>query len=138
MTKYIWTYGWRSPITFHFTGNAVLIWQLGFYVKRSTAIIEFFTKDLGVKPSQLICCWIVAWICSFSWQWSAENRASRRTRIVVLILKLTSFMIEKKTKKQYYRLQIAGLQYRNAFRNEVFIFIYISLNSIIQRQHIWL
>jgi chemotaxis protein MotB len=84
-----------------FTGNAVLIDNWDLSVKRSTAIIRVLTKDLGVKPSQLIAAGRSEFVPLVD-NASAENRAkNRRTRIVVLP-KIDEFyeMIEKEMKKQ--------------------------------------
>ena len=84
-----------------FTGNAVLLDNWDLSVKRSTAIIRVLTKELGVKPSQLIAAGRSEFIPLVDNN-SAENRAkNRRTRIVVLP-KIDEFyeMIEKEMKKQ--------------------------------------
>jgi chemotaxis protein MotB len=84
-----------------FTGNAVLLDNWDLSVKRSTAIIRVLTKDLGVKPSQLIAAGRSEFIPLVD-NTTAENRAkNRRTRIVVLP-KIDEFyeMIEKEMKKQ--------------------------------------
>jgi chemotaxis protein MotB len=84
-----------------FTGNAVLLDNWDLSVKRSTAIIRVLTKDLGVKPSQLIAAGRSQFVPLVD-NTSAENRAkNRRTRIVVLP-KIDEFyeMIEKEMKKQ--------------------------------------
>jgi chemotaxis protein MotB len=84
-----------------FTGNGVLIDNWDLSVKRSTAIIRVLTKELGVKPSQLIAAGRSEYIPLVENN-SAENRAkNRRTRIVVLP-KIDEFydMIEKEMKKQ--------------------------------------
>lgn len=84
-----------------FTGNAVLLDNWDLSVKRSTAIIRVLTKDLGVKPSQLIAAGRGEFVPLVD-NASAENRAkNRRTRIVVLP-KIDEFyeMIEKEMKKQ--------------------------------------
>lgn len=84
-----------------FTGNAVLLDNWDLSVKRSTAIIRVLTKDLGVKPSQLIAAGRSEYIPLVDNN-SADNRAkNRRTRIVVLP-KIDEFyeMIEKEMKKQ--------------------------------------
>ena len=84
-----------------FTGNAVLLDNWDLSVKRSTAIIRVLTKDLGVKPSQLIAAGRGEFIPLVDNN-SADNRAkNRRTRIVVLP-KIDEFydMIEKEMKKQ--------------------------------------
>lgn len=84
-----------------YNGNAVLIDNWDLSVKRSTAIIRVLTKDLGVKPSQLIAAGRSEFIPLVDNN-SPENRAiNRRTRIVVLP-KIDQFyeMIEKEMKKQ--------------------------------------
>lgn len=84
-----------------FTGNAVLLDNWDLSVKRSTAIIRVLTKDLGVKPSQLIAAGRGEFVPLVD-NATADNRAkNRRTRIVVLP-KIDEFyeMIEKEMKKQ--------------------------------------
>ena len=84
-----------------FTGNSVLTDNWDLSVKRSTAIVRVLTKDLGVKPSQLIAAGRGEFIPLVENK-TAENRATnRRTRIVVLP-KIDEFyeMIEKEMKKQ--------------------------------------
>jgi chemotaxis protein MotB len=84
-----------------FTGNAVLIDNWDLSVKRATAIVRVLTRDLGVKPSQLIAAGRGEYIPLVENN-TAENRATnRRTRIVVLP-KIDEFyeMIEKEMKKQ--------------------------------------
>jgi chemotaxis protein MotB len=84
-----------------FTGNSVLIDNWDLSVKRSTAIVRVLTKELGVKPSQLIAAGRGEFIPLVENK-TAENRATnRRTRIVVLP-KIDEFyeMIEKEMKKQ--------------------------------------
>jgi len=84
-----------------FTGNAILIDNWDLSVKRSTAIVRVLTKDLGVKPSQLIAAGRGEYIPLVENN-TAENRAAnRRTRIVILP-KIDEFyeMIEKEMKKQ--------------------------------------
>jgi chemotaxis protein MotB len=84
-----------------FTGNAVLLDNWDLSVKRSTAIIRVLTKELGVKPSQLIAAGRGEFVPLVDNK-TAENRATnRRTRIVVLP-KIDEFyeMIEKEMKKQ--------------------------------------
>ena len=84
-----------------FTGNAVLLDNWDLSVKRSTAIVRVLTKDLGVKPSQLIAAGRSEFIPLVDNN-SADNRAkNRRTRIVVLP-KIDEFydMIEKEMKNQ--------------------------------------
>ena len=83
-----------------FTGNAILLDNWDLSVKRSTAIIRVLTKELGVRPSQLIAAGRGEYIPLTSND-SAENRSkNRRTRIVVLP-KIDEFydMIEKEMKK---------------------------------------
>ncbi|PWA04753.1 OmpA/MotB family protein [Flavobacterium psychrotolerans] len=83
-----------------YVGNGVLIDNWDLSVKRSTAIIRVLTKDLGVKPSQLIAAGRGEYIPLVENN-SAENRGrNRRTRIVVLP-KIDEFydMIEKEMKK---------------------------------------
>ena len=84
-----------------FTGNSILIDNWDLSVKRSTAIVRVLTKDLGVKPSQLIAAGRGEYIPLVENK-TAENRATnRRTRIVILP-KIDEFyeMIEKEMKKQ--------------------------------------
>ncbi|WP_264520986.1 flagellar motor protein MotB [Flavobacterium sp. N1994] len=84
-----------------FTGNAVLLDNWDLSVKRSTAIVRVLTKDLGVKPSQLIAAGRSEFIPLVD-NTTADNRAkNRRTRIVVLP-KIDEFydMIEKEMKNQ--------------------------------------
>lgn len=84
-----------------FTGNSVLTDNWDLSVKRSTAIVRVLTKDLGVKPSQLIAAGRGEYIPLVENK-TAENRATnRRTRIVILP-KIDEFyeMIEKEMKKQ--------------------------------------
>lgn len=84
-----------------YVGNGVLIDNWDLSVKRSTAIIRVLTKELGVKPSQLIAAGRSEFIPLVENN-SADNRAkNRRTRIVVLP-KIDEFydMIEKEMKKQ--------------------------------------
>ena len=84
-----------------FIGNGVLIDNWDLSVKRSTAIIRVLTKELGVKPSQLIAAGRSEFIPLVENN-SADNRSkNRRTRIVVLP-KIDEFydMIEKEMKKQ--------------------------------------
>jgi chemotaxis protein MotB len=84
-----------------YSGTGVLLDNWDLSVKRSTAIIRVLTKELGVKPSQLIAAGRSEFIPLVENN-SAENRArNRRTRIVVLP-KIDEFydMIEKEMKKQ--------------------------------------
>ena len=83
-----------------FTGNAILLDNWDLSVKRSTAIIRVLTKELGVRPSQLIAAGRGEYI-PLTANDNAENRSkNRRTRIVVLP-KIDEFydMIEKEMKK---------------------------------------
>jgi chemotaxis protein MotB len=84
-----------------FTGNAILVDNWDLSVKRSTAIIRVLTKDLGVKPSQLIAAGRGEYIPLVENN-TADNRSkNRRTRIVVLP-KIDEFydMVEKEMKNQ--------------------------------------
>lgn len=84
-----------------FTGSGILLDNWDLSVKRSTAIIRVLTKELGVKPSQLIAAGRGEFVPLVDNK-TAENRATnRRTRIVVLP-KIDEFyeMIEKEMKKQ--------------------------------------
>ena len=84
-----------------YIGNNILLDNWDLSVKRSTSIIRVLTKDLGVKPEQLIAAGRSSYIPLVDND-SAENRArNRRTRIVVLP-KIDQFyeMIEKEMKKQ--------------------------------------
>jgi chemotaxis protein MotB len=84
-----------------FTGNAVLLDNWDLSVKRATAIVRVLTKDLGVKPSQLIAAGRSEFIPLVENN-SVDNRSkNRRTRIVVLP-KIDEFyeMIEKEMKNQ--------------------------------------
>lgn len=84
-----------------YSGTGVLLDNWDLSVKRSTAIIRVLTKELGVKPSQLIAAGRSEFIPLVENN-SVENRArNRRTRIVVLP-KIDEFydMIEKEMKKQ--------------------------------------
>ena len=83
-----------------FSGNGILLDNWDLSVKRSTAIIRVLTKDLGVKPSQLIAAGRGEYI-PLNDNLTAEDRSkNRRTRIVVLP-KIDEFyeMIEKEMKK---------------------------------------
>lgn len=84
-----------------FTGNAILLDNWDLSVKRSTAIIRVLTKDLGVKPSQLIAAGRGEFIPLVPNDTSDNRSKNRRTRIVVLP-KIDEFyeMIEKEMKKQ--------------------------------------
>ena len=84
-----------------YIGNGTLIDNWDLSVKRSTSIIRVLTKELGVKPSQLIAAGRGEFIPLVENN-SATNRATnRRTRIVVLP-KIDEFyeMVEKEMKKQ--------------------------------------
>jgi chemotaxis protein MotB len=84
-----------------YIGNNILLDNWDLSVKRSTSIIRVLTKDLGVKPEQLIAAGRSSYIPLVNND-SAENRQrNRRTRIVVLP-KIDQFyeMIEKEMKKQ--------------------------------------
>jgi chemotaxis protein MotB len=84
-----------------FTGNAILLDNWDLSVKRSTAIIRVLTKELGVKPSQLIAAGRGEYIPLVENN-TADNRSkNRRTRIVVLP-KIDEFydMVEKEMKNQ--------------------------------------
>ena len=84
-----------------FTGNAILIDNWDLSVKRSTAIVRVLTKDLGVKPSQLIAAGRGEFIPLVENNTTENRAANRRTRIVILP-KIDEFyeMIEKEMKKQ--------------------------------------
>lgn len=84
-----------------FTGNAILVDNWDLSVKRSTAIVRVLTKELGVKPSQLIAAGRGEFIPLVENN-TVDNRSkNRRTRIVVLP-KIDEFyeMIEKEMKNQ--------------------------------------
>jgi chemotaxis protein MotB len=84
-----------------FTGNAILVDNWDLSVKRSTAIVRVLTKELGVKPSQLIAAGRGEFI-PLAENNTVENRSkNRRTRIVVMP-KIDEFyeMIEKEMKNQ--------------------------------------
>jgi len=84
-----------------FTGNAVLLDNWDLSVKRATSIVRVLTKDLNVKPSQLIAAGRSEFIPLVD-NTTADNRAkNRRTRIVVMP-KIDEFydMIEKEMKNQ--------------------------------------
>jgi chemotaxis protein MotB len=84
-----------------FTGNAVLLDNWDLSVKRATSIVRVLTKDLGVKPSQLIAAGRSEFVPLVD-NTTADNRSkNRRTRIVVLP-KIDEFyeMIEKEMKNQ--------------------------------------
>ena len=84
-----------------FTGNAVLLDNWDLSVKRSTAIVRVLTKDLGVKPSQLIAAGRSEFIPLVDNN-SAVNRAKNRRTRVVILPKIDEFyeMIEKEMKNQ--------------------------------------
>jgi chemotaxis protein MotB len=84
-----------------FTGNAVLLDNWDLSVKRSTAIVRVLTKDLGVKPSQLIAAGRGEFIPLVDNN-SADNRAKNRRTRVVILPKIDEFydMIEKEMKNQ--------------------------------------
>jgi chemotaxis protein MotB len=84
-----------------FTGNAVLLDNWDLSVKRSTAIVRVLTKDLGVKPSQLIAAGRSEFIPLVDNN-SAENRGKNRRTRVVILPKIDEFyeMIEKEMKNQ--------------------------------------
>ena len=84
-----------------FTGNAVLLDNWDLSVKRSTAIVRVLTKDLGVKPSQLIAAGRSEFIPLVDNK-SADNRAKNRRTRVVILPKIDEFyeMIEKEMKNQ--------------------------------------
>lgn len=84
-----------------YSGSGVLLDNWDLSVKRSTSIIRVLTKELGVKPSQLIAAGRGEFIPLVENN-SAENRSrNRRTRIVVLP-KIDEFyeMIETEMKKK--------------------------------------
>lgn len=84
-----------------YIGNGILLDNWDLSVKRSTAIVRVLTKDLGVKPAQLIAAGRSEFIPLVQNN-TAENRGvNRRTRIVILP-KIDEFyeMIEKEMKKQ--------------------------------------
>jgi len=74
-------------------------WDLS--VKRSTAIVRVLTKDLGVKPSQLIAAGRSEFIPLVDNN-SADNRGKNRRTRVVILPKIDEFyeMIEKEMKNQ--------------------------------------
>jgi len=84
-----------------FTGNAILLDNWDLSVKRSTAIVRVLTKDLGVKPSQLIAAGRSEFIPLVD-NISADNRAKNRRTRVVILPKIDEFyeMIEKEMKNQ--------------------------------------
>lgn len=90
--------GHTDNVAYNGNGDLVDNWDLS--VKRSTSIIRVLTKELGVKPSQLIAAGRGEFIPLVENN-SPENRArNRRTRIVVLP-KIDEFyeMIETEMKK---------------------------------------
>ena len=84
-----------------FTGNTILLDNWDLSVKRSTAIVRVLTKDLGVKPSQLIAAGRSEFIPLVDNN-SADNRAKNRRTRVVILPKIDEFyeMIEKEMKNQ--------------------------------------
>jgi chemotaxis protein MotB len=84
-----------------FTGNAILLDNWDLSVKRSTAIVRVLTKDLGVKPSQLIAAGRSEFIPLVDNNSSDNRSKNRRTRVVILP-KIDEFyeMIEKEMKNQ--------------------------------------
>lgn len=82
-----------------FTGNAILIDNWDLSVKRATAITRILTKDLGVKPSQLIAAGRSEYIPLVDNN-TAENRATNRRTRIVIMPKIDEFydMIEKEMK----------------------------------------
>ena len=84
-----------------FTGNAILLDNWDLSVKRSTAIVRVLTKDLGVKPSQLIAAGRSEFIPLVDNN-SADNRAKNRRTRVVILPKIDEFyeMIENEMKNQ--------------------------------------
>ena len=84
-----------------FTGNAILLDNWDLSVKRSTAIVRVLTKDLGVKPSQLIAAGRSEFIPLVD-NISSDNRAKNRRTRVVILPKIDEFyeMIEKEMKNQ--------------------------------------
>ncbi|MEO0059641.1 MAG: hypothetical protein RLZZ312_1288 [Bacteroidota bacterium] len=83
-----------------FSGNGILLDNWDLSVKRSTAIIRVLTKELGVKPSQLIAAGRGEYIPLNDNLTTDDRSKNRRTRIVVLP-KIDEFyeMIEKEMKK---------------------------------------
>lgn len=84
-----------------FTGNAILLDNWDLSVKRSTAIVRVLTKDLGVKPSQLIAAGRSEFIPLVD-NTTADNRTKNRRTRVVILPKIDEFydMIEKEMKNQ--------------------------------------
>ncbi len=82
-----------------FTGNAILIDNWDLSVKRATAITRVLTKELGVKPSQLIAAGRSEYVPLVNNNTSENRATNRRTRIVVMP-KIDEFydMIEKEMK----------------------------------------
>ncbi|WP_396211942.1 flagellar motor protein MotB [Flavobacterium sp.] len=82
-----------------FTGNAILLDNWDLSVKRATAITRVLTKELGVKPSQLIAAGRSEYIPLVDNNTSENRATNRRTRIVVMP-KIDEFydMIEKEMK----------------------------------------
>ena len=75
-----------------YIGNGVLIDNWDLSVKRSTAIIRVLTKDLGVKPSQLIAAGRSEFIPLVENN-SADTVLKTEELVSLYFLKLTSFMI---------------------------------------------
>ncbi|OYQ44860.1 OmpA/MotB family protein [Flavobacterium aurantiibacter] len=84
-----------------FIGNGVLLDNWDLSVKRSTSIIRVLTKELGVKPSQLIAAGRGEYIPLVD-NSNAENRSKNRRTRVVILPKIDQFydMIEKEMKNQ--------------------------------------
>ncbi|WP_298143621.1 OmpA family protein [Flavobacterium sp.] len=82
-----------------FIGNGVLLDNWDLSVKRSTSIIRVLTKELGVKPSQLIAAGRGEYIPLVD-NSNAENRSKNRRTRVVILPKIDQFydMIEKEMK----------------------------------------
>lgn len=82
-----------------FIGNGVLLDNWDLSVKRSTSIVRVLTKELGVKPSQLIAAGRGEYIPLVD-NSNAENRSKNRRTRVVILPKIDQFyeMIEKEMK----------------------------------------
>ncbi len=82
-----------------FIGNGVLLDNWDLSVKRSTSIVRVLTKELGVKPSQLIAAGRGEFIPLVD-NTNAENRSKNRRTRVVILPKIDQFyeMIEKEMK----------------------------------------
>ncbi|MFY7666852.1 OmpA/MotB family protein [Flavobacterium sp.] len=82
-----------------FIGNGVLLDNWDLSVKRSTSIVRVLTKELGVKPSQLIAAGRGEYIPLVD-NINAENRSKNRRTRVVILPKIDQFydMIEKEMK----------------------------------------